>query len=278
MTTEKIKFEASTIETIDTSLYEWVNSFLDLHTKTNKGMYKVPVLWLGSERVWQIKNDKRIRDKVGKLVLPLVTINRDSITKDPSFKGSFQANLYEKRDYKGGATDAGSNINQDKTQNFQNSIRNRDTNNKQQTGKVKENNETIYNTYNGPIPVYINVTYAITLRTEYQEQMNDLLQPFVTTTGQINSFPLVIKNHRYEGFIQQDFSMNNNTTNIGEDERMFETKVQIKVLGYLVGEGFNRPRPTLARRENQVKVRITGERTIVGDKIPWKKKDNDYSQ
>lgn len=276
MTTERIEFKPSTIETIDTSIYEWLEESLNLHTTTNKGMFKVPVLWLGSERVWQIKNDQRIRDKVGKLILPLITINRDSITKDPSFKGSFQANLYENSDYKGGATPVDSNINQDKTQNFQNATRSNDTKNKQQTGKIKENNQTIYNTYNSPIPVYVNTTYSITLRTEYQQQMNDLMQPFITATGQINSFLLKKDGHRFEAFIQQDFSMNNNTTNIGEDERMFETKVQIKVLGYLVGEGFNRPRSSLARRENQVKVRITGERTMVGDKIPWKKKDNDY--
>ena len=275
MTKEKIKFKASTIETIDTSLYDWLSN-LGLRTTTNKGLYEVPVLWLGTERVWQIKNDQRIRDKVGKLILPLITINRDSISKDPSFKGSFQANLYENTDYKGGAHPAGSNINQDKTQNFQNVIAASNTQNKQQTGKVNKNNQIVYNTYNAPIPVYINTTYSIVLRTEYQQQMNDLLQPFITTTGQINSFILLKDGHRYESFIQQDFSFNNNTKNIGEEERMFETTVQIKVLGYLVGEGLNRSRPTLSRRENQVKVRITNERVLVGDKIPWKKKDNDY--
>jgi hypothetical protein len=276
MTTERIKFKASTIESIDVSIHEWLDQSLDLHTKTNKGLLKVPVLWLGSERTWQVKNDQRIRDKIGKLILPLITLNRDSITKDPSFKGSFQAHLYESRDYKGGAHPAGSNINQDKTQNFQNTLASQNTNNKQQTGKIKENNQTIYNTYNAPIPVYINATYSITLRTEYQQQMNDLLQPFLTSTGQINSFILKRDGHRYEAFIQQDFAMNNNTKNIGEEERMFETTVNIKILAYLVGEGFNRSKPDLARRENQVKVRITSERVIVGDKIPWKKKNNDY--
>ena len=276
MTTERIKFKASTIEAIDTSLYEWLGDSLDLHTKTNKGILKVPVLWLGTERVWQVKNDQRIRDKVGKLILPLITINRDSITKDPSFKGSFQAHIYENKDYKGGAHPAGSNINQDKTQNFQNVIATQEAKNKQQTGKKGENNQTIYNTYNAPIPVYINSTYSITLRTEYQQQMNDLLQPFLTTTGQINSFVLKRDGHRYEAFIQQDFAMNNNTKNIGDEERMFETTINIKVLGYLVGEGYNRSKPVLARRENQVKIRITSERALVGDKIPWKKKNNDY--
>ena len=106
--------------------------------------------------------------------------------------------------------------------------------------------------------------------------MNDLMQPFVTTTGQVNCFIFEKDGHRFESFIQQDYSMNNNTTNIGEDERMFETKITIKVLGYLIGEGYSRKRPQLARRENRAKIRFTGERRILGDKAPWKKKDKDY--
>jgi hypothetical protein len=274
--TREIFYQASTIETIDTGLYEWVDNTLDLHTSTNKGIYKVPVLWLGSERVFQVKNDQRIRDKVGKLILPLTTINRGSMTKDPNFKGIFQANLNEQNDYRGGATPAAREINQEKTRNFQNNIKNRLTDGVQQTGKLDGNSEIVYDTYNTPIPVYVSITYTITLRTEYQQQMNDLLQPFITTTGQINSFVFSKDGHRYEGFIQQDYTMNNNTTNIGEDERMFETKVDIKVLGYLIGEGYNRNRPALSRRENRAKIRFTRETAMVGSKIPWKTKDNDY--
>ena len=270
------RYEASTLETIDTGLYEWVDEFLDIHTKTNKGMYKVPILWLGTERIWQIKNDLRIRDNVGKLILPLMTINRDSIDKDPSFKGAFQANMKEMSDYRGGATARSKKINQEKTRNFQNARANIATNYEQTTGKIKANNEIVYDNYTAPIPVYVAVVYTVTLRTEYQQQMNDLLQPFATTTGQINAFVFEKDGHRYESFIQSGFSMNNNTTNIGEDERMFETKVQIKVLGYLMGEGYTRSKPLNTRRENRAKIVITGEKTMVGDKVPWKTKDNDY--
>ena len=271
------KYQASSLETIDTGLYEWVNEFLDVHTQTNKGMFKVPVLWLGSERVYQVKNDQRIRDKVGKLILPLITINRDSVDKDSAFKGSFQANIAEVNDYRGGAIQRSRKLNQEKTRNFQNARASIDKKQSQTTGKIKENGEIVYDNYTAPIPVYVSIMYTVTLRTEYQQQINDLMQPFVTTTGQINSFVFEKDGHRYEAFIQSGFGMNNNTTNIGEDERMFETKVQIKVLGYLMGEGYTRDKPLNARRENRAKIVITGERTMVGDKIPWKTKDNDYN-
>ncbi len=244
------EYPASTLETIDTGIYEWVSEVLDLHTRTNKGIYKVPTIWLGTERVWQIKNDVRFRDKVGKLILPIISINRDSVLKDPTFKGSFQAHIVEQNDFKGGVHEVSNEINGEKTRNFQNNLKP----GTQETGYVDENHLIVKNYHTSPIPSYITVNYSITLRTEYQQQMNDLLTPFITRTGQINSFKFSKDNHTYEAFIQQDYNMNNNTVNIGEDERMFETKVTIKTLGYLVGEGYNRPRPVNARRESRPKI------------------------
>jgi len=259
-----IKFQASSLETIDTGFYEWLDNTMDLHTKTNKGIYKVPVLWLGAERTFQIKNDVRYRDKVGKLILPLITINRESVDRDTAFQGTFQAYLYETNDFKGGAITVARDINQDKTKNFQNSQIIKDSSNLDKTGPNDPNNEIVYNNYVAPVPSYVKMMYSITLKSEYQQQMNDLLEPFIAKFDQINSFIFEKDGHRYEGFIEQGFSMNNNTTNIGEDERMFETKVQVKVLGYLISEGYNRPRPTLARKENRAKIRFRSE-TVTSD-------------
>ena len=275
--TKEITFLPSTIETIDTGIYEWLDGVLSLHTTTNDGFKKVPVLWLGSERAFQIKNDSRIRDKVGKLKLPLITINRESLAKDPNFKGSFQANIFENDDYKGGgAATIARTIRQDKTRNFANADRRRQDANGNETGPGK-NNKVVYNTITMPVPTYVSVMYAITLRTEYQQQMNDLVTPFVTSTGQINNFLFEKDGHRFEAFIQQDFAENKNA-NLGEDERMFETKVQIKVLGYLVGEGVNREKPKVTIRENAVDIKISRERVIVGDTRPWSRDDFDYRE
>ena len=41
---------------------------------TNKGFVKVPVIWVGAERSYQIKNDGDIRDGVGRLKLPIITL------------------------------------------------------------------------------------------------------------------------------------------------------------------------------------------------------------
>tara|TARA_Y100000114_G_scaffold138120_1_gene140871 strand:- start:3488 stop:4321 length:834 start_codon:yes stop_codon:yes gene_type:complete len=267
--------EPSSIETIDLGIYRYVDEKFDLHTTTNDGMTKVPVIWTGTERTFQIKNNKDIRDSVGKLKLPLVTINRDSIAKDPNFKGSFQAHVYENNSYGGGAITRARRIKQVKTRNFANTDFSRTTQNPEDTGR-SDNKKIVYEYLTSPIPTYVTVMYTVVLRTEYQQQMNDLMTPFITRTGQINSFIFEYDGHRYEAFIQSDFTENKNTTALNEDERMFETKINIKVLGYLIGDGINREKPQITIQKNIVEVKISRERVITGDKAPWKKKDKDY--
>ena len=100
----------------------------------------------------------------------------------------------------------------------------------------------------------MNVEYKITIKTEYQQQMNSLLQPFLTRTGQINSFVLQESGHRYEVFIDQTFSHNNNVNNLDEEIRLFNSDVSIKILGYLIGEGENDDRPLVRVDENVVEI------------------------
>jgi hypothetical protein len=99
--------------------------------------------------------------------------------------------------------------------------------------------------------------------------MNDLVEPFIARTGLINSFFFKQDNYKYEAFVQPDFSETKNIKDLGEDERMFETTVQIKVLGYLIGEGTNSEKPKVTIRENLVKAVIANERVITQDEIPW---------
>ena len=225
----EIPFLPSTIETIDVGFFNWVDKDLDLYATTNGGWKKTPVVWLSAERAFQIKNNKDLRDSSGHLKLPIMTVSRTSMTKDPTFRGSHYAHIYENTDYK----------------------------------------KVVYETIEIPCPTYIAIMYDITIRTEYLQQMNTLVLPFMTKTGGINNFFFENEGHRYEAFIQQDFNPDSNITNLGEEERFFQTKVQIKVLGHLLGEGPNREQPKAIVRENQVDVKISRERVILGDSQPW---------
>ena len=72
---------------------------------------------------------------------------------------------------------------------------------------------------------------------------------------------------RYEAFIQQEFAQDNNISALDTDERTYQTKVDISVLGYLIGEDKNQAQPKVVIRENVVQVRVPRERRITEDEL-----------
>jgi len=260
MPRREIPIIPSTLETIDEAVFKHLNEELDLKTTTNKGRKKVPIIWASAERAYQIKNDKDLRDGSGTLVLPLITIERTFVVKDMNRKGIFWGNV--DRNSRGGSIVYKRILNQDKTSNFANadSYRLED-----QYNFPRKNNKIVYQWVSMPMPTYIETTYVITLRTEYQQQMNELVTPFATKTGAINYFVMRDNNHFYEGFIQGDFQLTNNVATLGEEERKYETNINIKVLGYLIGEDKNQETPKMVIHENAVEVKIPRERIIFGD-------------
>jgi len=281
--TSALFMEPSTLETIDMGFYSHIDKVFDIFATSNDGWKKVPVIWLGAERAFQVKNDKRFRTTDGQIILPIMSIERTSITKDPTFKGGVQANLINNmsspRGYRGGGLPIARRINQEKTRNFAVADQDRRLGGDGVRKKfTKTNKKIVYETVYMPIPTYVNVTYSITLRSEYQQQMNTMLTPFITQTGQINSFIFTQNNHRFEAFIQQDFSQSNNLANMAKDERVFSTKVDIKVLGYLLGDGKNNAEPKTIVEENVVEVKTIRERTIVGDEKPWVTDNKKYRE
>jgi len=255
-TLKEIGMQMSNIENIDYALVSWLKKDLDLSATTNEGFTNVPVLWQTPERSFQIKNKKELRDDAGALKLPLISVERTAITKDPTRKGAYQAHIYS-YDMNGrvGRMILAKKIKQDKTRNFAvvAATRNK-TVGKLQKNFPRINKKIVIQTLSIPIPVYVNIDYKIIIKTEYQQQMNELMTPFIARTGQINAFTMKRNGHLYEAFIEQSFAHNNNVSNLNEDMRMFSTEITIRVLGYLMGEGENDDRPIVRIDENVVEL------------------------
>jgi hypothetical protein len=265
---KEIGMLGSRIEDIDYAIVSWLKEDLDLSTITNEGNKRVPVLWQTPERAFQIKNNKDIRtpDEVGgdAIILPVITIERTGITKDPTRKGGYQAQIFSnQRNGRVGRMTIAKRIKQDKTRNFA-VVGNTRTNTSGDRQKYfpRVNKKVIIETLSIPIPIYVNLDYKIIVKTEYQQQMNDLTQPFMTRTGQINSFIMRRNGHLYEAFIDQGFTQSNNVATLGEEERQFTSEVNIKVLGYLIGEGNSDDRPIVTKEENIVEITYPRETVI----------------
>ena len=261
---KEVGMTSSTIEDIDYAITSWLKEDLELSTYTNEGLVKVPVLWQVPERAYQVKNAKDIRDDGDALKLPLISIERVNMTKDPAKKGSFQAHLYSiEKNGKPGRIVIARRIVQDKTRNFAVASGTRtNTTAVRQKYTKRQNKKVVIQSVSIPIPVYVDVEYKITLKTEFQQQMNNLTTPFITKTGQINAFVMKRQGHVYEGFVQQGFTPSNNVATLGEDSRMFTTEITINVLGYLIGDGDSKDRPIARIDENVVEYQFPRESTV----------------
>ena len=258
----KVYFEPSTVEGIDRSVYEYVKS-LKLSARTNEGFKPVPILWGTSERSFLSKNDKDARDAQGMLRLPIMSVKRTGFTKSLNSRGIFQGNVPENPDEKGGSLMVSRVINQEKTNNFARVDAKKISG---QEAHPVETNKIVYRTISSPMPVNVEMTYEILIRTEYQEQMNSLMLPFITNPGTINYIKLESSGHRYEGFIQEEYASSDNLSDYSSSERKFETKISLRVVGYLVGQGDNREKPHFSIRENFVEIKIPRESVVTDPK------------
>ena len=283
---QEIEFLGSSLETIDRAFFKFIDEDLNLFATTNEGFRKVPVLWVTAERAYQIKawENTELRDTEQTLRLPLVTVNRASVTKDPTRKGTAYANLFAYPDARGGVITTARQLNQKKTAEFQNAFAARSYGpNQNVAGKMKNSNKrnmsvqrVVYETISMPIPTWVVVKYEVSLRSEYQQQMNDLVRPFITVPGN-SRMPKRIEEsgHFYEVFIDGNFGNGSNAANLGMEHRNYENTVNIEVLGYLIGDGENQEKPVIVKRENAVEVKLSREKVIFGD-IPDNLKDGFY--
>tara|TARA_R110002074_G_scaffold205729_2_gene374140 strand:- start:263 stop:1207 length:945 start_codon:yes stop_codon:yes gene_type:complete len=270
----EIEFAPSSLETIDGAMLRFLDEDLNLSVGTNEGFKKVPVLWVTAERAYQIKHNKDLRDQEETLILPLITVNRASVSKVPNKRGTVYANLYPVPDAKGGVITIARQINQKKTAEFQNAFANRkygpDKNVSSKMANTNKRNmsvqRVVYETISIPIPTWVTLNYEITLRTEFQQQINELLRPFITVPGN-SRMPRRIQyeNHFYEVFIDGNINNNSNKANLGMERRNYEQTINIEVLGYLIGDGENQEKPKIIRRQNAVEYKLSREKVIFGD-------------
>ena len=186
---KEIPFQPSTLETIDRAMFEYIDEQLNIHCTTNKGFKKIPFIWVGAERAYQIKHNRELRDGNGWLIYPIMTIERASVEKDISKRGALYAAVPNRQDNKGGMMTIARVIKQDKTGNFANADSKRLILNEIGTGQnnfPRKNKKVVYETISVPIPVYLEIGYTLTIKSEYQQQINEAITPFMTSPGGTN--------------------------------------------------------------------------------------------
>ncbi len=265
---QPILIPKSTLETIDRAFLMWVKEDMDIFANYPNGWNKVPILWAAAERVHQSKADVTLRDDNGNLNLPLITLERLSVNKEPGKRGAYYSNILP--DSTGGTSSTfqiAKKVNQRETTKYT-AAKNITTGKKQPFKPNRNNNKTVYDVYTIPQPVHVNIEYKLVIKAQFQQQINDILTTFLKYSGHINGFMIGQEPHRYEAFFPSNFSSDNNVTTMGDNEKMYQTTIDMKVLGYLLNDDKNSEYLEIEKRQTIVKVRTPRERIMIGDKHP----------
>lgn len=248
----------SSIENVDFAFYDWLDLELNLSCNSKDGFKKVPVLWVTPERAFQVKQNKEFRDINGTLNIPMITVERTSISKDVKYNGTYYANLPPNDNRQIIAR----RINQKKTSEFANAD---DLKKNKGIGFIsrRKNEKIVYQYDSMLLPVYANFTYNITVFTQFQQQMNELLQPFLARTGSNRYFLIERDGYKYECLIQPDFETKNNIASMEEEERRYITGITIRILANLVSDGANEVDSVIKTYENAVELKFPRENIIV---------------
>jgi hypothetical protein len=240
--TKQKTLSPSTLETVDFALYNWLNEKLDIYTDSNEGRRKVPIIWITAERAFQVKDNKELREIDSQAIIyPAMVVERNSVSKTNANERVIPGNIFPQMDRKRGAFPLYRRVVKDKTQNFQNAAAKRYTEQTQETFKLP-------------------------FESIYIQQLNEILLPFQRFTGGINQFLVEHENHKYEAFIEDDYSISSNASNLGGEEKKFDAEIKIKVLGYVTSDGINQNTPYVVSRESPAKIRFTRERSMLGEK------------
>lgn len=254
----------STFETIDMALYNWINESLNIHVITNEGVKKVPVTWFSRERAFQIKNDKEARDNNGFLDFPRIQLQKIGVNLADANKRPIPGVFRYAYDYKDGQLGIWKKVSQNKTKNFAN------TRSQRLYGQpnFKSDNPEIVNEYVFiPYPSYYEIKYDISLKSLYIQQLNEMMAPIQRTNPVNNSNVQTIKygGFKYELFTTADAGFSTNAPDVGEAEKIYESKFSVTVLGFTNTSDVSQTTPNVVYRETPAKIRIQRERVILGD-------------
>lgn len=259
-----IPLSPSKVETIDFAVYDWLNDRINVNLATHEGYKKVPIIWTSAERSFQIKNNKDIRDSGGRLILPLISVERTATSPAANFRGKYQASIPTNKNYYNGHGVIGIDalIQQAKTSQFANADSFRES---QDFNRRNKNKKIVYEIVTAPIPVHIKCSYSVTLKSYYLEQMNSMITQFIAVNGQSRIFSIRREGHSYELLYPTDsiISMTNNIKNMADNERLYMSELKFDVLGYIFNDNEQSDTPKIIIRETVVEFKLPRETVII---------------
>ena len=160
---DKIKTPKCTIEDVDWAIMSYIRDVIKPQIKENDAIIDVPIMYSNGEKWAQVQKRGYMRDRKGKIMTPVITIRRGSITERDTLK---------KLD-----------VNQNPSGNVH-TLQNKFTKtNRYDKFAVLRGVKPVKEYYVTTVPEFVDVSYDLLLWTEYTEQMNSLIEQIMPTGG-----------------------------------------------------------------------------------------------
>ena len=238
-----------TLEIIDRTFLDFIDNYINAEVRTNNGFEKVKVLFSSKERWAQIRNYSGIRDKHGRLILPLIAITRTSneinleapyseLNKISIYKRVNPKSLYSKQEYTYEDTQPG-------------------------LARPREIDATrqkpFYDFISFPNAKSIKLTYEVSFWTDYMVQSNSIFEKFVNN----------IERQIHYIFSENGFRFPVKLSNVVNDSNVQEYSDEEKIIRQTVGfelEGYLVDSTKIRKERSSIDFVLSDKDTIVKKK------------
>ena len=153
-----------TLKNVDTSILNYVKNVMTIFVSEAGERIKVPVLYGNEERWKAVRKNGILRDKNGSLIFPLIVLRRTDISKNDTVIQSF------KHDVKNNF------INVERASKWSKT-------NRYDRFAVQTNKDPVIETLVTSMPDFTNITYEVIVWTNFIEQMNKIIETFVSQSN-----------------------------------------------------------------------------------------------
>lgn len=223
-----------TIETVDGAVFDYLDKKVapTVDVADSDRSYRVPIHFAAGER-WALLRKNNFRDKHGTLVLPIISVRRTNI---------------DRQTYLGGMTSAQKSITvskviHPKTSVIQNAVDAR----KRRGVFFQRKREPVIETLTIPFPDFCQISYEVTIWTQYTTHMNEILEKlfysYENVGGRMDSFVMPVEydgvepkgdSYYFVGFLEGGMTKQSNDDNFTDQERINKYVYNVKVPAYLM--------------------------------------------
>ena len=222
---------------IDSSIQYYFDNVIKPQVVEAGNIVKVPVIYGSPERWKNFQRDGYFRDKVGKIITPLIAYQRGSITRNRGLGNKIDGNFPEL---------------------YYTVERKYSQKNKYDAFSVLTAAKPIKEYYNIIIPEYVDITYNVVIWTNYIEEMNKIVESVLYSEG---AYWGNLERFKFRTKID---SYTNTTDLLQDDERVVRTAFDLTIYGYIISDTLVKqlserlsPR-TFSQRQIQVKAEAEG--------------------